>query len=66
VEPDEAVTIELPSESGYRDWKNPDVASIMNPGPGVAIASGGNVEVNLAQFLEGAKTSMILRIHCHQ
>ena len=63
VKPDETVTVELPAERGYWDWKSPVGGFIVNPRPGVAITSDGRVRVELGQYLEGAKTAITLRIH---
>ena len=61
--PDETVTIELPTESGSWNWKSPVGGFIANPRPGVAITGDGRVQVDLGQYLDGAKTAIVLRIH---
>jgi hypothetical protein len=63
VAPDEAVTVELPAEGGYWNWKSPVGDFIASPRPGVTVTGDGRVRVELGQYLEGAKTAIALRIH---
>lgn len=57
----EAISLELPSRSGYcAGWI--DGAKIANPAAGVKLVDNGRVEIDFKQFLAGTKTSILLTV----
>jgi hypothetical protein len=57
----EAISLELPSRSGYCAGRI-DGAKIANPAAGVKLVDNGRVEIDFKQFLAGTKTSILLTV----